>query len=171
MKISSIDQDLDDYYIQEGGDDDMRTKYEKEMNNFNVKNAGINKDRGCTDIICLLLFWAFIGAMGFATVHGLKNGKVDKLTAPIDAGQNFCGFGPMEGYKKMILTDFMASSGPSILNSGVCIKECPQKSGIEFKDGANCKSNAKVKCDKRKSYATRDAFDFCLPTGKDALTT
>jgi len=67
------------------------------------------------------------------------------------------------------LTDFHLSSGPDILKSGVCIKECPHEGGIEFKEGVNCKSNSKVKCKKKKSYATRDAFDFCLPVSKNAL--
>lgn len=171
MKISLVDQDQDDFYVHEGGDgDDMKAKYEADLAEFNVKEAGINRDRGCTDIICLLLFWAFIGAMGYITVYGYKNGQVQKLTAPIDAGQNFCGFGAMKGFDKMILTDFKLSSGTSILKSGVCIKECPTKGGVALKEGTNCKSNSKVKCEKSRSYETYDAFDFCLPTGKEALT-
>jgi len=74
MKIVSIDMDMDDHYIQEGGNDDLKAKYEEDMNNFKVENAGINRDRGCTDILCLLLLWAFIGAMGYATVYGYQNG-------------------------------------------------------------------------------------------------
>ena len=91
------------------------------------------------------------------------------MTAPIDGGHNFCGFGDMKGYNKMILTDFKPSHATGILKSGVCIKSCPQEKDKEFKDGVDCKSNSKVKCDKRKSYITRDAFDFCLPVSKDAL--
>jgi len=77
----------------------------------------------------------------------------------------------MKGYNKMILTDFKLASGTGILKSGICVKECPTKSGEEFKDGTSCKSNEKIKCKARKSYKTRDAFDFCLPTSKDALKT
>ena len=71
MKISSA-EDYDDFYFQEGGDDDdMKNKYEKDMNDFSVPKAGIERDRSCTDIPCLLLYWAFIGAMGYATWYGL----------------------------------------------------------------------------------------------------
>lgn len=69
----------------------------------------------------------------------------------------------------MILTDFKLSSGTGILESGVCVKECPKVAGVELKDGVNCKSNGKKKCDGLKTYPTRDAFDFCLPASKEAL--
>jgi len=108
--------------------------------------------------------------MGYATYFGYKHGKVNKLTSPIDGGLNFCGFGEMEGYDKMILTDFKVTLGPNILRSGVCIKECPHEGGIELKEGVNCKSNSNVKCKKKKTYKTRDAFDFCLPMDKGALS-
>lgn len=103
----------------------MKDKYSEHVENFKVANCGINRDRGCTDIFCLLFFWAFIGAMGYATVFGYKNGQVNKLTAPVDGGLNFCGFGEMDGYPKMLLTSFELSSGGEILRSGVCVKECP----------------------------------------------
>ena len=101
------------------------------MSNFKVEHTGINREkRGCTDIPCLLLFCAFIGAMGYLTMFGFKYGDVNRLTSPIDAGLNFCGHGIMEGYNKMILTDFKVASGTAILTSGVCIKECPKVAGV-----------------------------------------
>jgi len=92
------------------------------------------------------------------------------LTAPIDADLNFCGFGEMEGYPKMILTNFKLTSGAYILKSGVCITECPKEGGTEFKNGVNCKSNSNAKCSSKKSYKTYDAFDFCLPLNREALS-
>jgi choline transporter-like protein 2/4/5 len=172
MKYSSVDTYHDDDYFREGGDDgdDMKKKYEEDMNRFKVENAGINKDRGCTDILCLLILWAFIGAMGYATVYGYKNGNVHKLTAPIDAGKNFCGFGEMEGYPKMILMNFdLTGFASNPLNTGICLKKCPTESGKDFVEGTDCKGNDKVPCNDRKSYKTRDVFDFCFPTSKDAL--
>ena len=166
MQISP--SDFDDFFFNEGGEE-MKGKYDDDAENFKVEHAGINRDRGCTDIICLALFFAFIGAMGYATAFGYKHGEVNRLTAPIDAGLNFCGFSPMEGYGKMMLTNFKLTAGADILKSGVCIKECPHAAGVELKDGVDCKSNAKIKCDKLKTYETRDAFDFCLPVSKSAL--
>ena len=162
--------DEDDFFYQEGGNDEVKDKYGADVAELKVENSGINRERGCTDVLCLLFFWAFIGAMGYATVYGYKNGDVHRLTAPIDGGLNFCGFGSMKGYNKMVLTDFELASGPSILKSGMCVKECPQVKGTEYKDGENCKSNAKIKCDGKKTYKTKDTFDFCWPVDKSALT-
>jgi hypothetical protein len=152
----------------------MKDKYSEDVANFKVEKCGINRDRGCTDCLCLLFFWAFIGAMGYATVFGYQHGQINKLTAPVDGGLNFCGFGEMEGYPKMILTSFKlsfnVSSGSNILKSGVCVKECPQERGKDLKEGVDCKSNKEIKCNARKTYITYDAFDYCLPLYERALT-
>ena len=161
---------LDDLYYHEGGDEALKNKYAEETENFSVENAGINRDRGCTDFLCLIFFWVFIGAMGYATFYGYKNGDVNRLTSPIDGGLNFCGFESMEGFNKMVLTNFELSAGAEILRSGVCVKECPHESGIELKEDVTCKSNDKIKCKGKKTYKSRDAFDFCLPVNKDALS-
>jgi hypothetical protein len=49
------------------------------------------KQRRCQDIICLLIFVAYVGAMGFLTVYGFIHGDVNKLLAPLDGNENFCG--------------------------------------------------------------------------------
>ena len=51
----------------------------------------MNLKRGCNDVLCLLLFFAFLGSMGFLTFYGYQNGNVAKLIAPLDADNNFCG--------------------------------------------------------------------------------
>lgn len=108
-------------------------------------------------------------AMFAATVHGYKNGQVNKLTAPIDADNNFCGFDKMEGYPKMMLTRFYADKPIQSLKSGVCLKECPSNSSITLVNNKNCKDNSEVRCTDRAAYTTKDLMDFCLPWSKDAL--
>ena len=74
---------------------------------------GMNKDdRACTDILCLIVFLAFIGAMGYATMYGFKHGDIEKLIGPI-AGLSatqassgvssyvICGQGITQGYDKL----------------------------------------------------------------------
>jgi len=39
----------------------------------------------------LVLFIAFVCAMGYLTSYGLKHGKVEKLMAPLDGDDHFCG--------------------------------------------------------------------------------
>jgi hypothetical protein len=77
----------------------------------------------------------------------------------------------MEGYPKMMLTKFtLFKSGADILKSGVCVKECPLEDGKDLAEGDDCKSNKNVKCSARKTYHTYDAFDFCIPDRREALT-
>ena len=108
-------------------------------------------------------------AMLSATAHGYRFGQVNMLTAPIDASNNFCGFGAMEGYPKMMLTRFIAQKPLQTLKSGVCLKECPRNNSLALVDGKNCRSNMNAKCSDRASYKSRDLMDFCLPWSKDAL--
>lgn len=60
-----------------------------------MKNSGIDggivKDRKMTDFLFLVLFIAFVCAMGYLTAYGLKHGKVEKLMAPLDGDDHFCG--------------------------------------------------------------------------------
>ena len=134
-----------------------------------MEKDGIEKERCCTDIFCLVLFWGFIGAMCYATLYGYNNGEVNKLTAPIDGGLNFCGFGDYKDYKKMMLTNFHPVEMLDILKSGVCIKACPTEKDKDLTNDVDCKDNEKIKCDARKTYETTDLFDFCMPTGEDTL--
>lgn len=127
---------------------------------------GIEKNRWCTDLPCLIIYFAFIGCMGFATFYGYKNGELNKLTAPIDGANQFCGFGENKDYPKMILTSFDITKTIGILKSGVCLKKCPTE---KEQDLVDCKDNANYKCGDHKSYKTKDVFDFCLPTAKEDL--
>lgn len=141
-----------------------------------MEKAGIERDRCCTDILCLGLFWAFIGAMVYATWYGFHNGQVNKLTAPIDGALNFCGFDntasggeDMTGFPKMMLTTFKVQETTGILKSGVCLSTCPAAKGKDLVEGTDCKSNGNFKCSEHKTYLTNDVFDFCLPASAAAL--
>lgn len=166
------EEENDDYFVSgEGGEeydnDDPRHKYKDDMNEFSTglgEEGMVREGRCLTDILCLAIFWAYIGAMIYATMYGYKNGEPHKLVAPIDAGLNVCGFGDMAEYPRMIFTDLDPTLLLGILKTGVCIKECPQEGGVKFKDGDNCKDNSAVKCeDAKKSYNTVDVFGFCVP--------
>jgi hypothetical protein len=70
-------------------------KYGDNLTDFSVANSGIkdglNTDRTCTDVLCLIVFAAFLFSMGFCTFYGYKNGNVNTLIAPLDGDKNFCG--------------------------------------------------------------------------------
>ena len=70
-------------------------KYGAEAGTFNARDKGLGMgpkaDRGCTDILCLMVFLASIGGMGFAGYYGWHHGDINRLTAPIDGDFRFCG--------------------------------------------------------------------------------
>ena len=172
--------DLDDYYYYSGGSDDDKdsskpeNKYKGDVDDFKLGVAGgIQKERCCTDIPCLVLYWLFMGAMVYATNYGYKNGQYHRLTAPLDAQNNFCGFDAYADYPKMMLTTFELEdliSPFDILKSGVCIKTCPTESGKTLAEGTDCMGNSKRACSVRTTYKSIDVFDFCIPASKDALS-
>ena len=49
------------------------------------------KKRSCTDILCLLLFWAFIGGWIFVAYLAFTQGDIDKVLYPTDSKGNVCG--------------------------------------------------------------------------------
>lgn len=64
--------------------------------------------------------------MGYLTFYAYSNGDVSKLTAPLDAANNFCGTtAGFEDYPYLYLTDFDDVNLQEIFTSGICVKECP----------------------------------------------
>ena len=81
----------------------MQNKYKDEVvKEFN----GIEMERNCTDVRCLIIFLIFvltsISLIGFA----LPKNQVIKFSAPLDADNNYCGVGKMEGYNKLFITSW-----------------------------------------------------------------
>ncbi len=82
------------------------------MNKFNVKDSsgisgGLKEDRGCTDILCLLIWFAFLGSIVFLAVYGSKHGNLPKLIAPINADMKLCGANEeFKSYRYLYFTDF-----------------------------------------------------------------
>jgi len=56
-----------------------------------IKDGTFLKDRGCTDIICLIIFISTLIGMVIATTLGFTQGNLLKLLAPIDQHSLICG--------------------------------------------------------------------------------
>jgi len=167
--------DSDDYYYAEGGSKsgDMSEKYKDDIDGFESGLDGIQRSRGCTDCLCVIVFFAFLAGMGACTMYGFKNGQVNRITAPIDANNNFCGFGKMKGYPQMFITKWSAGDLVAIFKSGVCVKGCPVDKKHKFVEDKNCNSPSKgsTPCKLiKKSYSTVNVGDYCLPSSTDFLS-
>jgi len=90
--------------------------------------SGVAK-RGCTDVLCLLVFIAFLGAMGHVTHYAVKNGNPKRLTHGFDFGGKLCGVdaGVEASPFLYYCPNSVVGSIPLGLNlkAPVCVSKCP----------------------------------------------
>ena len=107
------------------------------------------QDRSCTDILCCLVFVAFIVGMVGTSGYGFLYGKPELLLTAWDADGNGCGYNattkdyPYLYFPSIDLESLKnATNDPSmesvteVLRYSMCVKECPK--GIE-EETINCK--------------------------------
>lgn len=87
-KLTKNEKKLDKYKTDMEAIDLNREDYAK----------GINQDRQCTDMLCLLVFGGFLLAMVGITGYTIKEGNVNQMIAPVDYDLNLCGFGDRADY-------------------------------------------------------------------------
>ena len=124
-------------------------------------DSPFNNDRGCVDVGPLIFFLVFLVAFISVTVYSFKNGDLSKLTAPLDASNNFCGEGDFLDYPKLFVSNTNTLSITKLFKSGVCVKKCPKKDEL-----TNCKVNSIVTSCPKATYSTHSMIDYCIPSGK-----
>jgi len=82
--------------------------------------TGYNKNRGCTDILCLIIFLSFLGSLVGCSIYGASQGD-GKMAAPYDRHNEFCGYGDREDYPNLYWPSLIGDV-KSVLNNGVCVK-------------------------------------------------
>lgn len=96
--------------------------------NHSDDGSGMAK-RGCTDVLCLLVFIAFLGAMGHVTTYAVKNGNPKRLTHGFDSGGKLCGVdaGVEASPFLYYCPNAVVGSIPLGLNlkAPVCVSKCP----------------------------------------------
>jgi len=55
----------------------------RERRSVHLKKGPL-EGRGCTDILCLIIFLAFWGAIGYIAFLGFKSGDPERLATPFD---------------------------------------------------------------------------------------
>ena len=140
----------------EGGDDapeesksaSKDDRYKERTEAFKVTDCGmntetgINLDRGCTDMICVVLFLAFIATMFGTAFYGIAQGDPKAMIKPYDFTKSICGVNEtVKDYGKLYFTklapDWKDAANPTptdivrriTFEEAVCVKECPSKKG------------------------------------------
>ena len=95
-------------------------------------------DRGCTDILCCLIFVAFIVGMVYSAGFGIMYGDPYLLLTTWDYDGNGCGYTartkdypllyfPTIDIKAAQNADASVDSVTEILKYSTCVKKCPTK--------------------------------------------
>ena len=164
---------------------------EKFKMDFDAKlENGPVEDRGCTDIICCFIFFAFIVAWIVVFAYGVSQGDPKKLFIPFNEYKQGCGYSDgFKDYKYLFFfqfgksgTDFALGVPPetdkltAYVTSGFCLSKCPgnnETSGSTIASlGIKCLTNAastKTKdgkdCSEYLVYNSSTWFDgYCVPS-------
>ncbi|XP_058129739.1 choline transporter-like 2 isoform X2 [Anopheles ziemanni] len=93
--------------------------------------------RSCTDLPCLLLFIAFLGAWGFVAHYAVQHGDLNRLLVPIDSDGRKCGIdSEVQDAPYLVFFNITECAKIEVPISGckttqVCVNECPTEN-IDF---------------------------------------
>eukprot|EP01012_Entosiphon_sulcatum_P003724 TRINITY_DN11298_c0_g1_i1.p1 TRINITY_DN11298_c0_g1~~TRINITY_DN11298_c0_g1_i1.p1 ORF type:complete len:665 (-),score=119.59 TRINITY_DN11298_c0_g1_i1:201-2195(-) len=139
-------------------------KTEKEENGGAIPAGGIDTNRGCTDVICILLFVAAMAAWVAIASIAFHNGKPLRVVKPMDYKGNICGED-----KEVANRPYLYLPSPWNLNFGLCVTACPNPDDIVCK--YNSSSNTSLALFKVASsdcfltfYKSSPALWRCFPT-------
>jgi solute carrier family 44 (choline transporter-like protein), member 2/4/5 len=82
--------------------------------------------RSCTDILCCLLFVAFITLSMFFFSTMSKEGDITKFMRPVDFDGNQCGQLDAENYPFLFFGRLNVSEFLNPLENVVCVRKCPE---------------------------------------------
>tara|TARA_B110000305_G_scaffold163342_1_gene180675 strand:- start:7 stop:231 length:225 start_codon:yes stop_codon:yes gene_type:complete len=67
-----------------------------------------------------------MGTMMGLTIHGFIEGNPEKFVAPFDLNEKFCGHDEgLENYPYLYMPNLNEAGVKGILNTGICVDECP----------------------------------------------
>ncbi|KAK7076338.1 hypothetical protein SK128_014359 [Halocaridina rubra] len=100
---------------------------------FDPEFKGPIKNRSCTDILCLLLFLAFLVGWGVVAGFAAMHGDPSRLLYPTDSHGRVCGKDPgLENKTFLLFFDLTRCATPKVIATGcptpqVCVQECPKE--------------------------------------------
>jgi hypothetical protein len=97
-------------------------KMDESLNNGPIEN------RSCRDILCCLLFTAFLLGMAFVGIYGLVLGDPSIVLYPYDEDGRQCGTGNNTEYKYIYLytaAQDLRTLDLTFTDNAFCVKTCP----------------------------------------------
>ncbi len=108
---------------------------------YKAHNYGVSKElekgplpqRKCTNLLCLIVFIAAVGAVLYMSIDGYVRGNPDEMLAPVSGAGQLCGYnipaiGDATGYPKLYIPNLTAAaaSPSNLFEYGVCVSACPK---------------------------------------------
>ncbi|XP_047500842.1 choline transporter-like protein 2 isoform X2 [Penaeus chinensis] len=112
---------------------------------YDPEFKGPIKGRSCTDILCLLLFLAFLVGWGVVAGFAATSGDPSRLLYPTDSFGRVCGKDPgLEDKKFLFFFDLTKCASPKVIATGcptpqVCVEKCPSKNWFYMSETADKK--------------------------------
>jgi choline transporter-like protein 2/4/5 len=145
-------------------------------------SLGLNAHRGCTDILCILLFIIFWAVMFFVASIAFKQGDFNRVLFGVDYMGNVCGQGspslinydgqPVTNWslKKYIWYPIALTLNPKLndnmFNLGICVESCP-KAGpariIPYRNSSDGPGQTRYTPLYFALYDSAPSFNRCLP--------
>ncbi|XP_066152702.1 choline transporter-like 2 isoform X5 [Euwallacea fornicatus] len=128
------------------------------------ESYGPNKNRSCTDVICLLIFVAFVGAWIAIGAWAISHGNPEKLLVPKDSYGLHCGMDePVKDRKYLFFFDLTKCMNVAAFMScntrQVCVEKCPNETF--FYNDSNSDASVLPFCDSYNSNITKYDPDNC----------
>ncbi|XP_050713800.1 choline transporter-like protein 4 isoform X4 [Eriocheir sinensis] len=113
--------------------------------------SGPLKNRSCTDIICLLLFIAFLVGWGVVAGFAVYGGDPERLLHPTDSEGRVCGRGEFVNQTFLFFFDLTRCASPKVIATGcptpqVCVSECPAENWFYTGTGDDTAERSKLIC-------------------------
>eukprot|EP00892_Ulva_mutabilis_P008739 jgi/Ulvmu1/6237/UM028_0095.1 len=117
-----------------------------------------NEGRGCTDIVCLLLFAVFWGGMVFVGYDALVHGDPQRIMYGLDSYGNYCGslnvrdngtrVVDLRTATKLLYTNPLELLDPTNFQyaSSICVEECPTAATTCNMTDLPCQNNSQYVC-------------------------
>lgn len=127
------------------------------------------KNRKCTDLLFVLLFFISLGGYGYTVKYSLENGNPDKLLRPVNGDGKLCGVGDLKLFPKLYY--IMNSAEKPMTPRAVCVDVCPAEITSTFEchgtakiDVSICRNEYSVHGKGHIGYGTHPLLNrYCIP--------